>query len=139
MPIATLAQLCGIPWLPQPAPFPDADGAFFKLLAMPLTDEIFFRAYLLTAVREAGGSQAAALIASTTLFGLFKVPISTILAVEGSSSLLIYQALGAFLSLLYQRSGGSLPLVFITHATCNFLVLALRDAQVGSVLPFPSL
>lgn len=136
VPIATFAQLSGIPWLPDPEPFPDADGAFFKLLAMPLTDEIFFRAWLLTAIREAGGSQAAALISSTVLYGLYKVPLATALAPEGSSTLLLYQLLGAFLSLLYQRSGGSLPLVVVTASTCNLIVLGLRAAQVDSVLPF---
>jgi membrane protease YdiL (CAAX protease family) len=136
VPIATLAQLCGIAWLPAPEPFPDSDAAFFKLVAMPFTDEIFFRAWLLTAIREAGGSQAAALIASTVLFGLYKVPLATALAPEGSSVLLLYQALGAFLSFLYQRSGGSLPLVVITSSTCNLIVLSLRAAQVDSVLPF---
>lgn len=100
----------------------------------PLSEEIFFRAWLLTAFERAGGTPSAALIASSALFGLFNVPVSAVL--QGSSALLVYELLGAYLSLLYQKSGGSLPFVYIVHATCNLIVLSLRAAQVGSTLPF---
>ena len=89
-----------------------------------------------TAFEAAGGSQAAALIASTALFGLYHVPFGQVLAEGGSAKLLVYEALGAYLSFLYQRSGGSLPLAFVCHATCNLIVLGLAEAQVGSMLPF---
>ena len=39
------------------------------------------------------------------------------------------QALGGFLAYLYQRSGGSLPLVIVTHCTFN-LAVALLATQV---------
>ena len=45
--------------------------------------------------------------------------------------LLAYQALGAFLLFLYSRSGGSLPLVVVTHAT-----LRLIELGGGRMLPF---
>ena len=89
---------------------------------------------LCSAFELAGGSQAAALLASTALFGLYHVPLSSVLA--GSSALLLFEALGAYLAFLYQRSGGSLALVVVVHATCNAIVLSLRAAQVGSTLPF---
>ena len=53
-----------------------------------------------------------------------------------SAQLLLFELLGAFLALLYQRSGGSLPLVVVTHCTFNTIVVLLRAAQVGSTLPF---
>ena len=134
VPIATFAQLAGIPWLPDARSFPEAGGCALRLIVAPLSEEIFFRAWLLTAFERAGGSATAGLIASSALFGLFTVPVSAVLA--GSSSLLLYEMLGAYLAFLYQRSGGSLPLVFIVHATCNLIVLSLRAAQVGSTLPF---
>ena len=165
VPVATAAQLIGLQWLPAARPW-SADAALFALISAVSDEvsrpssgaccvaspdhrrpfgsltrahslaQIFFRAWLLTAVTRAGGSAAAALIVSTTLFGIFHVPVSQVLASEGSSRLLLYQGLGAYLSFLYQRSGGSLPLAAVTHCTCNLLVLALRAAQVDSVLPF---
>ena len=70
------------------------------------------------------------------LAGLYHVPLSEALAAAGSSQLLLYEGIGAFLCGLYQKSGGSLPFVVITHSTLSAIVLALRAAQVGSVLPF---
>ena len=139
VPVCTLATLLGIDWLPEPRPWPAADGALLFLLVAPLSEELFFRAWLLTAFTEAGGSQGAALLASTALFGLYHVPLSTALQPDGSSALLLYEMFGAYLSFLYQRSGGSLPLAALTHSTCNAIVLGLRAAQVGSVLPFAGL
>ena len=136
VPLATAAQLAGIDWVPPAQPFPEADGALLRLVVAPLSDELFFRAWLLTAFAAAGEPPAGGLLASTVLFGLYNVPLSEALRPDGTSLLLLYEAFGAYLAFLYQRSGGNLPLVFVTHATCNWLVLALRAAQVGSVLPF---
>ena len=136
VPIAVAAQLAGIQWIPQPRPFPDASGSLLRLFVAPLSEEIFFRAWLCTAFERAGGGQATAVIASAALFGLFEVPASQVLADGGSAQLLLYESLGAYLAFLYQRSGGSLALVFVTHATFNLLVTGLRAAQVGSALPF---
>ena len=86
------------------------------------------------AERRAHLEATAALVASSALFGLFNVPLSVVL--DGSSALLAYELLGAYLAFLYQRSGGSLTFTFIVHATCNMIVLSLRAAQVGSTLPF---
>ena len=80
---------------------------------------------------------AAALISSAALFGLYQVPVGAVLsAPDGSLRLLLYEAFGAYLAFLYQRSGGSLPLVAIAHCTCSLIVAALAAAQVGSTLPF---
>ena len=136
VPLAVFAQASGIDWLPEPRPFPPLDEAFLKAFVAPLSEEAFFRAFLCTALTVAGGSQAVALIASAVLFGLYHVPLATVLSPEGSSLLLLYQAFGAYLAFLYQRSGGSLPLAVATHCTCNMLVLVLRAVQWDSVLPF---
>lgn len=136
VPVATAAQLVGVPWVPEARPFPDASASFLKILVAPATEEMFFRAWLLTAFERAGGSDMAALIASSALFALFNVPFSAILDGSRSSELLVFEALGAYLAWLYQRSGRSLPLVVVTHVTCNLLVTALRAAQVDSKLPF---
>jgi len=135
VPCAVAAQAVGIDWLPPPAPFPDSLTTLLKVLVAPLTEEAFFRAWLLTAFERAGGTPSSALIASSGLFALYKVPLADAI-VDGSSSLLLYEALGAFLAWLYQQSGGSLALVVITHATFKLAVLALCAAQIGSVLPF---
>ena len=55
---------------------------------------------------------------------------------DGSLELAFYELLGLYLGFLYQRSGRSLPLAVVTHASFNSIVTALRAAQVGSVLPF---
>lgn len=135
VPCAVLAQVAGIEWLPPPAPFPDALSTLLKTVVAPVTEECFFRAWLLTAIERAGGSPFTALIASSGLFSLYKVPISDVIA-NGSPSLLLYEALGAYLAYLYQQSGGSLPFVIVTHATFKLTVLALCAAQWDSVLPF---
>ena len=44
-----LAQSAGVKWLPPAAPFPDAAGIALSALGSPLSEEIFFRAWLLTA------------------------------------------------------------------------------------------
>lgn len=115
-------------WLPKARPFPGADGVFLNLLAAPISEELFFRAYLPTAFMAAGGGETGALIASTVLFALNHVPAA---GSAGSSLFIAYLALGAYLNFLYQRSGGSLPLVVITHAT-----LRLIELGGGRMLPF---
>ena len=55
---------------------------------------------------------------------------------DGSLQLPLFELLGLYLAFCYQKSGGSLPFVVVTHATFNAVVTALRAAQVGSTLPF---
>lgn len=113
--------------------FPSADRALLTLFIAPLSEEIFFRAWLLTAFERAGGSANAGLITSAGLYGLYVVPLSTVLAGttggNGPALLLLYEALGAFLAYLFQRSGGSSPLIVVTHCAVN-LAMALLAAQV---------
>ena len=145
VPVATLAQLSGIAWLPSAVDFPGPERALLTLLVAPVSEEIFFRAWLISqfeASAAASGAdrdaaQVAALISSAALFGLYHVPVGAVLnAPNGSLRLLLYEALGAYLAFLYQRSGGSLPLVAIAHCTCTLIVATLAAAQVGSTLPF---
>ena len=51
---------------------------------------------------------------------------------DGAALLLLYEALGGFLAYLFQRSGGSLPLVVVTHCSFN-LAVALLVTQVDPV------
>jgi len=129
IPFAFLYNM-GVAWLPKPTPFPAADGVLLQCFVTPLLEESFFRAWLLTAFTAAGGSEAAALIFSTVLFVLYHVPMNAILGPNGGSLILTYQALGVYLCFLYQRSGGSLPLVLLTDAT-----LRLIELGGGRVLP----
>ena len=134
---AGFAQLLGLPWLPDPRPWPDSGGAALFLLVAPLSEEIFFRAWLLTAFERAGGSAFSALLASTALFGLYQVPLSDVILTDGGSlRLCLFECLGATLGFIYQSSGGSLPLTAATHCSVNALVTALRAARHAGVLPF---
>jgi len=136
--IALAAQLLGIDWVPAPRPWPELPQAVELLLIAPLADEAFFRAFLIRAIERAGGSATMALLASAVAYAAYQVPVRELLLLseQASLALLLFQLLGLFLGVLYQRSGGSLPLVFVSHATFNALVTALRAAQVGSTLPF---
>ena len=102
----------------------------------PTATQIFFRAWLLTAVERAGGSPLSALAASSALFGLYKVPIASVLSGDDGHRMLLYETLGAYLAFLYQQSGGSLAFVAITHVTFNLAVLSLGAAQLAGALPF---
>ena len=133
--VALVAQLFGLEWVPGPRPWPDASRAALLLIVAPLSEEAFFRAYLMTALERAGAPAGAALLASAAGFALYHVPIGEMLR-DGSLELAFYESLGLYLGFLYQRSGRSLPLAVVTHGAFNALVTALRAAQVGSVLPF---
>ena len=133
--VALAAQLCGLEWIPGPRPWPEPSRAALLLLIAPLSEEAFFRAYLMTALERAGAPANAALLASAAGFALYHVPLAEMLR-DGSLALAFYESLGLYLGFLYQRSGRSLPLAVVTHASFNAIVTALRAAQVGSVLPF---
>lgn len=109
--------------------FPTGDRALLTLLIAPLSEEVFFRAWLLSAFERAGGTASAALIASAGLYGLYVVPLSSVLSGttggNGPALLLLYETLGALLAYLFQRSGGSLPLVVSTHCAFNLAVALL--------------
>ena len=133
--VALAAQLCGLEWIPGARPWPEPSRAALLLLIAPLSEEAFFRAYLMTALQRAGAPANAALLASAAGFALYHVPLAEMLR-DGSLALAFYESLGLYLGFLYQRSGRSLPLAVVTHASFNAIVTALRAAQVGSVLPF---
>ena len=94
----------------------------------------FFRAFLLTAFERAGAPPSAGLIGSAACFALYHVPLAEMVR-DGSLQLPLFELLGLYLAFCYQKSGGSLPFVVVTHATFNAVVTALRAAQVGSTLP----
>lgn len=133
VPLSAIASAAKVSWLAGPKFSTNLDGVLLNLIAAPISEELFFRAWLPEAVILACGSESAAFIISTILFGFYHVPISQVMdGAHSSASLLIaYQALGGYLCFLYQRSGGSLPLVVITHAT-----LRLIELGGARVLPF---
>ena len=133
--VAVPAQLLGLEWVPAPRPWPEPERAALLLAVAPLSEEAFFRAFLLTAFERAGAPPSAGLIGSAACFALYHVPLAEMVR-DGSLQLPLFELLGLYLAFCYQKSGGSLPFVVVTHATFNAVVTALRAAQVGSTLPF---
>ena len=79
--VALAAQLLGLEWLPGPRPWPEPGRAALLLLIAPLSEEAFFRAYLMTALERAGAPANAALLASAAGFALYHVPLAEMLFV----------------------------------------------------------
>jgi membrane protease YdiL (CAAX protease family) len=135
LPVAGLDAIGGVDLLPSfgVSGLASGDAALLTLLVAPLSEEVFFRAWLLSAFERAGGSAFNALIASSGLYALYVVPLSTVLADttggNGPALLLLYEVLGGFLAYLFQRSGGALPLVVVTHCAFNLGVALLAAAQ----------
>ncbi len=106
--------------LPEPRPLPDPTRAADLLLLAPLTEELFFRAFLLTALSRAGAGAAGWLL-SPLLFAAWHGAVA--------DSPVFFGLLGLWLTALYRTSGGSLPLAVGTHACFNGLVVLLRAAR----------
>lgn len=114
---AALAQLAGAPeaaqlLLPAARALPDPGRALDLLAAAPIEEELFFRAWLLSALRRGGLGDAAALAASSVAFAAWH-------GVGGDGGPLFFAALGGWLGWLYQRSEGNLALPLATHALWN--------------------
>lgn len=114
---AALAQLAGAPevaqlLLPAARELPEPGRALDLLAAAPIEEELFFRAWLLSALRRGGASDAAALAASSVAFAAWH-------GVGGDGGPLFFAALGGWLGWLYQRSQGNLALPLATHALWN--------------------
>jgi len=136
LPVAALSA-AGVRLLPvYGTGLPSEARALLTLLIAPLSEEVFFRAWLLNAFERSGGAASQGLIVSAGLYGLYVVPLSSVLngttGGDGAALLLLYEALGGFLAYLFQRSGGSLPLVVVTHCSFN-LAVALLATQVDPV------
>ena len=93
VPVAILAQLAEIAWLPEPRPWPGAEDALLRLVVAPVSEECFFRAWLCAAFERAGGTPFAALVASSALYGLYQVPLAQVIN-DGSPKLLLFEFLG---------------------------------------------
>ena len=114
--------------LPAARPLPEAGRALDVLVAAPLTEELYFRGWLLAACDAAGAPAVASLGASALLFSLWHAP--QLLSGAGSAGeLVFFAALGAWLALLYRKSESSLPLVVGTHASFNAIVVLLRAVR----------
>ena len=93
----------------------------------PLTEEAFFRAWLLNALAKLDAPPLAALATSAALFATWHLP--SVLGGGGPGELGFFAALGAWLAWLYKASGDSLPFVAGTHASFNLIVVLLRAVQ----------
>lgn len=113
--------------LPPARPLDDAGRAVDLLLAAPLQEELFFRAWLLTALTRpsVGLPDAAALALSSVAFALWHGGPAV-----GGAELLELTLLGGFLGVLYTRVGQrGLALPVATHAAYNAIVLLLGAAR----------
>lgn len=126
--VALIGTVAGLDWLPAARPLPDPGRAFDVLVTAPLTEEAFFRAWLLEATAAANAPPLAALAASAGLFSLWHLP-ELLGSGAGPAELVFFAALGGYLAQLYRTSGGSLPLVAGTHASFNLIVVLLRAVQ----------
>ena len=68
------AQLLGLEWVPAPRPWPEPERAALLLAVAPLSEEAFFRAFLLTAFERAGALQIAAQAPTRLLLVAADVP-----------------------------------------------------------------
>lgn len=126
-----LAAAQGVPpaealaaWLPAPKPF-QPGRAFDLLVAAPVQEEIFFRAWLIAILARAGISDGAAIGASAILFSLWHVGTSG----GNPGELLELLLLGATLGWLYERSGRRLIMPLAAHSTYNGVVVVLGAAR----------
>lgn len=94
------------------------------LLAAPLSEEAFFRGFLLTGLARAGVPAAGGIAASAASFALWHAGLP-----DGGGGPVFFLGLGAYLALLYEGGGRSLGLAVGTHAVFNGLVTLLRAAQ----------
>ncbi|KAL1524961.1 hypothetical protein AB1Y20_019837 [Prymnesium parvum] len=104
--------------MPSARPLPGAAHAVELLLAAPITEEIFFRGWLLSGLRRAGVDERGALAASALCFSLWHL--------GSGDGLLFYGLLGAMLGLVYQRSGSLLWVPMATHCLWNLLIVVVR-------------
>ena len=126
--VAGLGAALGVDLLPAPRPLPTPGRALDVLVAAPLTEELFFRAWLLRMLERAGASASTTLAVSSALFALWHVPVIAA-GNAAPGELCFFAILSLYLTVLYQRSAGSLPLVAGTHALYNAIVVALRAVR----------
>jgi membrane protease YdiL (CAAX protease family) len=112
--------------LPAAGALPPPARLFDVLLAAPLTEELFFRAWLLSAAQRAGATPAAAVACSALTFALWH-------SGGGSSGggLLTFGLLGAWLAIAYTKGGQRLSTTVGAHALYNAAIVALRVARGG--------
>ena len=106
----------------------EAGRAVDLLVAAPIQEELFFRAWLLGVLRRANVPDVAALAASAVLFAAWHLDAinGNALAQGGDGGNVLQLALlGAFLGVLYSKSGRDITLPITTHAAYNGVVLLL--------------
>jgi membrane protease YdiL (CAAX protease family) len=94
---------------------------FDVLLAAPLTEELFFRAWLLTAAQRAGVPPAAAITCSALTFVLWHTGGGS-----PGGGLLTFGLLGAWLAVAYAKGGQRLTTTVGAHALWNAAIVAVR-------------
>ena len=106
----------------------EAGRAVDLLVAAPIQEELFFRAWLLGVLRRVNVPDVAALAVSAVLFAAWHLDAinGNALAQGGDGGGLLQLALlGAFLGVLYSKSGRDITLPITTHAAYNGVVLLL--------------
>lgn len=109
--------------LPTAGALPPPARIFDVLLAAPLTEELFFRAWLLSAAQRAGAPPAAAIAGSALTFAVWHAGAG---ASAGGGGLLTFGVLGAWLAVAYTKGGRRLTTTVGAHALWNAAILAIR-------------
>lgn len=120
-----LAALSGPPdlmaaLLPPAGALPPPARLFDVMLAAPLTEELFFRAWLLSAAQRAGAPPAAAIAGSALTFALWHTGGGS-----PGGGLLTFGLLGAWLAVAYTKGGQRLTTTVGAHALWNAVIVAV--------------
>jgi len=117
----SVGEATGIDLLPG-RPWPGFGRSLDYLVAAPITEELFFRAWLTAHMKKAGASDTLCVVLTTILWQLWHLQ-------QGISVNFIW--LGACLSLTYLNLGGSWALTAGTHGFFNLYVFILKASRVS--------
>ena len=119
-------------WLPAPKPL-DPSRALDLLVGAPIQEELFFRGFLLAALRRNGANELAALLVSALLFTVWHIDAiigNAFLRGGDGGGLVQLFGLGVWLGSLYNGTGRkSLLLPIGTHSVYNGLILLLEAVR----------
>jgi len=108
--------------LPAGGAVPSPGRLVDVLVAAPLTEELFFRAWLIAAAQRAGAPPAITIGASAITFSVWHVGGE----VDASGGLLTFGVLGAWLATAYMKGGQRLSTTVGAHMLWNAAMVAVR-------------